>query len=147
MNSYQNVYFQNQVRTANREQILIMLFDGAILFLRQAREAMENGKKITKIEKTGRVVNILTELSNTLDFANGSEIAIQLDSVYWYLVKELIRSNTQDDPEPLNVAEMILADLRDGWIGAIEKNRPEPKVGYGAMLEESSDSKPVYAAV
>ncbi len=147
MNSYQNVYFQNQVRTANREQILIMLYDGAILFLRQAREAMENGKKITKIEKTGRVVNILTELSNTLDFENGGEMAIQLDSVYWYLVKELIRSNTQDDPEPLNVAEKILADLRDGWIKAIEKNRPEPKVEYRPMLEESSDSRPVYAAV
>jgi flagellar secretion chaperone FliS len=48
MNSYQNIYFQNQVRTANREQILIMLYDGAILFLRQAREAMENGKKFIK---------------------------------------------------------------------------------------------------
>jgi flagellar secretion chaperone FliS len=69
------------------------------------------------------VVNILTELSNTLDFENGGEMAVQLDSVYWYMIKELIRSNTQDDPEPLNVAERILADLRDGWIGAMRKTR------------------------
>jgi flagellar secretion chaperone FliS len=147
MNLYQNVYFENQIRTANREQILIMLYDGAILFLRQACEARENGKKTTKIEKTGKVVNILTELSNTLDFESGGEIAIQLDSVYWYLIKELIRSNTQDDPEPLKVAEQILVDLREGWIGAIEKNRPEPKVEYGSVLKESADPRPICAAV
>jgi flagellar protein FliS len=142
MNSYQNVYFQNQVKTANREQILIMLYDGTILFLRQAREAGENAKQIIKREKVGKVINILTELSNTLDFENGGNIAIQLDSIYWYLIRELIRSNTQDDPEPLNVA-----DLRDGWIGAIEKNRPEPKVEYGLALEESADPRPICAAV
>jgi flagellar secretion chaperone FliS len=151
MNTYQNIYFQNQVRSANREQILIMLYDGAILFLRQAREAMENSKKFIKIEKTGKVVNILSELSNTLDFENGGDMALQLDSVYWYMIKELIRSNSQDDPEPLNVVERILTDLRDGWIGAIEKNKPEPKASskasYGEGMEEGSESRPISAAV
>lgn len=147
MNSYQNIYFQNQVRTANREKILIMLYDGAILFLRQAREAGENGKKIVKREKTGKVVNILTELSNTLDIENGGEMAAQLDSIYWYMIKELIRSNTQDDLEPLNVVERILVDLRDGWAGAIEKNKPEPKVEYGTVLVETAEPKPICAAV
>jgi flagellar secretion chaperone FliS len=147
MNTYQNIYFQNQVRSANREQILIMLYDGAILFLRQAREAIENSKKFIKIEKTGKVVNILTELSNTLDFENGGDMAVQLDSVYWYMIKELIRSNTQDDPEPLNVVERILMNLRDGWIGAIEKNKPEPKASYGEGLEEGAESRPISAAV
>jgi flagellar secretion chaperone FliS len=147
MNTYQNIYFQNQVRSANREQILIMLYDGAILFLRQAREAIENSKKFIKIEKTGKVVNILTELSNTLDFENGGDMAVQLDSVYWYMIKELIRSNTQDDPEPLNVVERILTDLRDGWIGAIAKNKPEPKASskasYGEGMEEGADPRPI----
>lgn len=149
MNSYPNVYFQNQVGTASREQLLIMLYDGAILFLRQARQAMENGERIVKIEKTGKVVNILTELSNTLDFENGGEIAEQLDSVYWYMMRELIRSNTQDDPEPLTVAERILEDLRDGWARAIEQNKPAPKTGagYEAGDEEAVETRPISAAV
>ncbi|MFO8083540.1 MAG: flagellar export chaperone FliS [Desulfobacterales bacterium] len=149
MNSYPNVYFQNQVETASRENLLIMLYDGAILFLRQARQARENGKKVTKIEKTGKVVNILTELSNTLDFENGGEMAVQLDSLYWYLTRELIRSNTQDDPQPLDVAERILVDLRDGWIQAIEQNTPAAKAGagYGQGVEESEVSRPISAAV
>ena len=147
MNSYQNVYFQNQVKTANREQILIMLYDGAIRFLRQAREASENGKRAVKSEKTSKVVNILTELSSTLDFEKGGDMAVQLDSVYWYMIKELIRSNMQDDSKPLSVAETILVDLRDGWIGAIEKNKPEPKFEYGKRVEEITDLRPISAAV
>jgi flagellar protein FliS len=149
MNSYPNVYFQNQVGTASREQLLIMLYDGAILFLRQARQAMENGERIVKIEKTGKVVNILTELSNTLDFENGGEIAEQLDSVYWYMIREMIRSNTQDDPEPLTVAERILQELRDGWIQAIEQSKPASKVeaNYEAGGEEVVEKRPISAAV
>ena len=149
MNSYQNVYFQNQIGTASREQLLIMLYDGAILFLRQARQAMENGERIVKIEKIGKVVNILTELSNTLDFENGGEIAEQLDSVYWYMIRELIRSNTQDDPEPLMVAERILQDLRDGWVQAIEQNRPAPKAvaGYEPNGEAVLETRPISGAV
>ena len=149
MNSYPNVYFQNHVGTASREQLLIMLYDGAILFLRQARQARENGKRITRIEKTGKVVNILTELSNTLDFEHGGEMAVQLDSVYWFMIRELIRSNTQDDPEPLNVAERILVDLRDGWVQAIEQNKPAPRVaaGYGQVAEHAAEARPISAAV
>ena len=147
MNSYQDIYFQNQVGNASREQILIMLYDGAICFLRQAREAYENGKKTIKIEKTSKVLNILIELSNTLDFENGLVMAVQLDSIYWYMIKELIRSNTQNDIKPLSVVENILVDLRDGWVGVIEKKRSELKAEYAKCLEDNADLRPISAAV
>lgn len=127
MNPYQNVYFQNQVQTASPEQLLVMLYDGAIRFLRQAREAMENGERILKMEKISRTISILTELSNTLDFEKGGEIAENLDGLYWFMIRDLTRANTQNDPEPLNVAEGILSDLRDGWVQAIEKIRAESR--------------------
>ncbi len=149
MNSYPNVYFQNQVETASREELLIMLYDGAVMFLRQARQAMEEDRKTDKLEKTGKVVNILTELSNTLDFENGGDLAVHLDSLYWYMIRELIRSNTQNDPEPLNVAERILVDLRDGWSRAIEQNKPSPRTAtpYGQETEEPKEVRPISAAV
>lgn len=147
MNLYQNVYFQNQVKTVNREKILIMIYDSALLFLRQAREAGENGNKIVKIEKKEKLLKILTELSKTLNVENGGEVAIQLDNIYRYMIKELIRSNTKDDPEFLNVVERILMDLRGGWIGEIPKNRPEPKTEFRTVSEESADPKQIFAAV
>ena len=124
MNPYQN-YFANQVQTASPEQILIMLYDGAIRFLRQARQNLDEGDRIGTLEKKSRAVAILTELSNTLDFEQGGEIAENLDGLYWYMIRDLTQANTKDPSEPLQVAENILEELRDGWVQAIEANRPE----------------------
>lgn len=124
MNPYLNNYQENQVKTASPEQILIMLYDGAIRFLRQAKVALENGERVVKLEKISRVVAILTELSNTIDFEKGGEIAENLDGLYWYMVRELTRVNVDDEMEPMNVAEDILLELREGWVQAIEQNRP-----------------------
>jgi len=144
MNPYQN-YFQNQIQTASREQILVMLYDGALRFLRQAREAMEERKRVVKLEKIGRVVSILSELSNTLNHEHGGEIAENLDGLYWYMIRELTRSNAQDDPKPLNVAEIILTDLRDGWAQAIEKMKSEQKNEDDAGPSEYEQAKPIHA--
>lgn len=136
MNPYQN-YFENQVKTASPGQILIMLYDGAIRFLREARAAMESGDRIGRLEKTSRVVAILTELSNTLDFEKGGEIAENLDGLYWYMIRELTSANGREGTEALTVSEDILMDLRDGWVQAIEKNRAG---GEEAAAEPSSSS-------
>ncbi len=134
MNPYQN-YFANQVQTASPEQVLIMLYDGAVRFLREARTAIENGDRVGMLQKKSRVVAILTELSNTLDFEKGGEIAENLDGLYWYMIRELTSANTGDGSEALTVSEDILLDLRDGWVQAIEKNRAG---GEEAAAEHSS---------
>ncbi|MGM0454180.1 MAG: flagellar export chaperone FliS [Thermodesulfobacteriota bacterium] len=147
MNPYQN-YFKNQVQTASPERVLVMLYDGAIRFLRQARQALEQGDRVGKLEKVSRAVAILTELSNTLDFEKGGEIAENLDGLYGYMIRELTRANSGDDFDPLKVSEDILVDLRDGWIQAIEKNRAE--AGANEQSEESDGSarkKPMQAAI
>jgi flagellar protein FliS len=125
MNFYLNQYQQNHVQTASKEQILIMLYDGAVRFIRQAREGIESEDLKAKLEGIGRAVNILTELSNTLDFEVGGEIAENLDALYSYMSRELIMANARNDLAPLQIVEDMLLDLKDGWLQAIEKNRAE----------------------
>jgi flagellar protein FliS len=132
MNPYQN-YFATQIQTASPEQVLIMLYDGAIRFLRQARQAAENNDRAGKLKKVSRAVAIITELSNSLDFEKGGEIAENLDGLYSYMVRELTRGNTAGDTSPIDISENILVELREAWTGAIEKN----KSGVG---EESAEN-------
>ena len=139
-NPYQN-YFANQVQTASPEQVLIMLYDGAIRFLREARAAIEDGDRVGMLQKKSRVVAILTELSNTLDFEKGGEIAENLDGLYWYMIRELTKANTDDGSEAINVSENILLELRDGWVQAIEKNRPETEERASADAETPAPPK------
>ena len=133
MNPYQN-YFANQVQTASPEQILIMLYDGAIRFLRQARQAMDDEDRIGMLEKKSRAVAIITELANSLDFETGGEVAENLDGLYWYMSRELMRANGQEGAEALEASENILEELRDGWVQAIEANRPEAEEGSQETL-------------
>ncbi len=125
MNAYINHYQQNQVQTASPEQILIQLYEGAIRFLKQAKQALEDGERITKLEKVSRGMAIITELSNTLDFETGGEIAENLDALYAFMTRELTRSNTENDPQALQTVIDLLSDLHEGWVQAVEIAKSE----------------------
>ena len=127
MNAYMNQYQQNQIDTASREQILIMLYDGAIRFTRQARQAMDSGDNKLKMEKISRAMAIVTEFSNTLDREVGGEMADNLDALYHFMIRELTSANLQNDPEKLEVVIGLLTDLRETWMQAIEIARQEQK--------------------
>lgn len=127
MNAYMNQYQQNQIDTASREQILIMLYDGAIRFCRQALDAMESGNDKLKREKISRALAIVTEFSNTLDREIGGEIAENLDALYHFMIRELTSANLQNDSEKITVVIGLLCELRETWMQAIEIARQEQK--------------------
>jgi flagellar protein FliS len=135
MNAYMNQYQQNQVATASREQILIMLYDGAIRFTQQALDAMEAGDSKTRREKISRALAIVTEFSNTLDREVGGEIADNLDALYHFMIRELTSANLQNDPKKIVVVKGLLTDLRETWMEAIEITRkeqtPQPQAANG----------------
>ncbi len=123
MNAYMNHYKNNSVLTASPEQILIMLFDGAIRFVRQAKLAIQENRPGDKAHAIGKTIAIITEFSNTLDHNVGGEIATDLSRLYDFMVRELAAVNARSDLKRLEPVEKILLDLREGFAGAIEINR------------------------
>ena len=123
MNAYSNQYQNNQVMTASPEQILIMLYDGAIRFVRQARLAIQEDRQANKATAIGKAVAIITEFSNTLNHEIGGEIAADLSQLYDFMVRELSAVNARNDANRLDPVEKILLDLREGFAGAAEINR------------------------
>jgi flagellar protein FliS len=89
MNAYMNQYQQNQVMTASKEQILIMLYDGAIRFCQHAINASEAGNNIEKLSRISKVFAIIAEFSNSLNHDIGGEIAADLDGLYQFMMREL----------------------------------------------------------
>ncbi len=144
MNAYMNQYQKNQVSTASSEQILIMLYDGAIRFVHQADEAMASGKKVQKLESISKAMAIITELANTLDHEVGGEIAENLDALYSYMTRELTRANLKNDRELLKVVETLLSDLRETWMQAIEINRKSKAETSKAAVSDQSASSAGY---
>jgi flagellar secretion chaperone FliS len=127
MNAYISQYQSTQIDTASREQILIMLYDGAIRFTRQAIHAIANGDNSGKIESIQKALAIVAEFRNTLDHKIGGEIAANLDALYAFMIQSLVRGNIKNDTKSLEVVDGLLNDLRETWKQAIEIARSEQK--------------------
>jgi flagellar protein FliS len=126
MNTYNmNQYYQTQVTTASPEQILIMLYDGAIRFTRQAIAGVEEEKPDKRRHGITKAMAIISEFAKSLDHEMGKHFAEDLDALYAFMMRELMQANLNNDLEKLKVVEKLLVDLRGTWVEAIELNRKE----------------------
>jgi flagellar protein FliS len=138
MNAY-NQYQENQVMSASPEQILLMLYDGAVRFCRQAISGIEE-ENLDKIHRGIRnSMAIIAEFSNSLDHAIGGKIADDLEALYDFMIRELLQANLHKDIEKLKVVEKLLLDLRSTWAEAIDINNQE-QASLQKMTEKSVES-------
>jgi flagellar protein FliS len=139
MNTYANQYQQNQISTASPEQIMLMLYDGAIRFVRRAIVANENNQPAEKLQGISKCMAIIVEFSNTLDHSIGGDIAADLDGLYQFMIRELNSARTETSGKHLKVVETLLLDLRDTWGQAVEINKQE-KIGDSIAHDDSSSA-------
>jgi flagellar protein FliS len=126
MNTYNmNQYQQNQVGTASPEQILLMLYDGAIRFTRRAIAGIEEEKPELKLSGVAKAMAIIAEFSNSLNHDIGGQIAEDLDALYNFMMRELTAANLKNDIEKLRNVEKLLMDLRQTWSEAVLLSKKE----------------------
>ncbi len=112
-----NKYLEDKIKQATKEQLTLMLFDGAIKFCNMAITAVEN-KHIEKANYNIRKVeNIILEFRATLNF--DYNIAKELDNIYEYLYNRLVQANIKKDKEILEEVLGHLRGLRDTWAEAM----------------------------
>jgi flagellar protein FliS len=108
-------YQQNAVLTATPGKLVVMLYDGATRFLRQAAAAMRAGEVLRSHTPLDRAQAIVNELLVTLDHERGGEIASSLRSLYLFINREIVDARVQRDPEKLDTVIELLSELRDAW--------------------------------
>jgi flagellar protein FliS len=114
-----NAYKQTAVTTASREQVLIMLYEAAIKHLKKASECCQTKDLAGKGVAVGKAHDIINELSNTLDFTVGGEIAKHLERLYAFMIEQIVQGNLNNDPAKFDAARKLLENLLEGWKGAI----------------------------
>lgn len=137
MNAYLNQYHSQHVLTASPEQLLVMHYDAAIRFVNKAKLAVESNDLQNKITAIGKAIAIISELSNTLDFEIGGEIAENLDGLYGFMMRELTQANLSNDSTRMQGVETMLRDLRETWMQAIEQVRKEKATATSVAASES----------
>lgn len=106
-------YQTNSVNTANPGELTLMLYNGALKFLKQSKASIAEKKWEKANEYNMRVQNIVGELMITLD--ENYPVAKQMLSLYEYVQSRLIEANIKKEISILDEIEGLLTQFRDTW--------------------------------
>lgn len=143
MQSAARSYFQTQVTTTTQGDLLIMLFDAALKFLRQAREKIIEKNYAQKGILISKALDILSELQGSLNAQKGGELADRLQKLYFYCSSRLLTANLKMDVSKIDEVADILTGLREAF------NEANGKVASKAVptsATQSSGRMPTMAA-
>lgn len=142
MNAYSQ-YQHNQITSASPEQILLMLYDGAIRFTRQAMYGLEEENLTLFHHGIKKSMAIITEFSNSLNHEIGGEIAENLDALYNFMIRELTLANLHKDIEKLRIVDRLLTDLRATWGEAVKINKGQIPIDTMLAREKNGPTQAV----
>lgn len=106
-------YQQGLVAAAAPLRIVVLLYEGAIRFCRQAQQQFDS--PAVRGHALGRAHRIVSELLSSLDHERGGEVAGNLDGLYRYSLDALTRANIDLDAAALESVVDVLGTLLSGW--------------------------------
>ena len=116
-------YLAATVATAAPSRLLVMLYDRLGLDVDRAEAALRNGDIGAASAQLVHAQDIVSELLSSLD-VDAWDGGPGLQSIYTYLLTELITANTTADPERALACRAIIAPLHDAWrVAAAEVSR------------------------
>ncbi len=113
--SFKSSYQENQVYTASREELILMLYEGALKFIRFSLIALEEqdvpqiGFNILRAQK------IVHYLDMCLNMEAGKAIAENLSRLYDYINQKLFEGQQKKDAEAIKEAAKIIETLKEAW--------------------------------
>jgi len=135
-NPYLKQYQKNQIETASPEQVLILLYDGAIQFLIKAQTALDEKKFERFYNSIVSCQRIILEFMDTLDMEVGGELAKNLYKLYEYLYNTLDTVNIKKDRAKMEEVLKHLKALRETWQKAISISNAQKSA---EMIEKTTD--------
>ncbi|WP_310830495.1 flagellar export chaperone FliS [Paenibacillus pedocola] len=116
INSPYEKYRQSSVNTSTPAQLLIMLFDGAIRFVRAGIEGIEEINHQKANLNLGKAQTIISELMSTLN--PSYEISKSLFGLYEYINYLLVQANVKKEISHAEEALEYLTEFRITWMEA-----------------------------
>jgi flagellar protein FliS len=138
-------YLETRVMSASPLELVRMLYDAAQQAVRDARRHLAAGDIAARSGRIFRAIEVLAELSGSLDRGRGGEIARQLAELYDYMQRRLIDANIRQTDEPLAEVLGLLEMLSSAWQEAAAGPAAEPSrapekqeafcaAGYGGFM-------------
>jgi flagellar protein FliS len=108
-------YKSTAVATQSKERLIILLYEGAIKFMKLAIRELEARNYEAKGQYLNRAQNIINELNAVLDMENGGEIATNLRNLYLFMSNRLSEANIKRSPEMIREVITLAEELNESW--------------------------------
>lgn len=116
LKSYAKVGVETGVIAADPHKLISMLYQGALLAIANAKNAMLRKDIPGKGESISKAILIIDEgLKASLNKDVGGELAHNLDSLYDYMNSRLLIANLKNDMDALNEVAQLLNELNGAW--------------------------------
>lgn len=123
-NRVHNTYKNTQINTAHPGELTLMLYNGCLKFMKQAKAHIEIKNIEARNNNIKRALDIIDELQITLDMKY--EISLNLYSLYNFMKDKLTEANISNSIECIEVSLDLMVELRDTWAQAIKQVKSNP---------------------
>jgi flagellar protein FliS len=108
-------YQETAITTQTRGGLIVLLYDGAINFLKMAKQCIDQEDITGRNRNIRRARDIIFELNSTLNLDKGGQVAQNLRSLYNFIWRYLGDANVKNDAGMLQKMITMLDDLRQTW--------------------------------
>lgn len=115
MNAYRAVGVTSAVDYADAVQLIQMLFNGLMDALADAEGHISRNDIVGKNQSISRATKIIIGLKGSLDFDKGGELARNLDDLYDYATRRLLKANIRNDIEAVQEIKGLLGEINGAW--------------------------------
>ncbi|ERM08085.1 flagellar export chaperone FliS [Pantoea agglomerans] len=121
--AYAKIGVESAVMSASQQQLVVMLFDGALSALIRARLFMQDGNIEGKGNSISKAINIIEAgLKEGLTENRGDELADNLLDLYNYMTRRLLHANLHNDVAAVEEVEGLLRNIADAWKEVVQPN-------------------------
>jgi flagellar secretion chaperone FliS len=117
LQNYRTVGAHGNLADATPYQVVKVMLDAVLARLAEATGHLERGEVAAKGEKIGKALGIIEALMLGLDKAGGGEIAANLERLYDYASRTLLRAQLENRGDLLKEVGSLLREIKLGWDG------------------------------
>jgi flagellar protein FliS len=140
-------YSEVHLASSSPEETVLMLYDGAIRFLKEAIRELAEENIAAKVHLLDKVEKIVEYLQSCLDRENGGEIAENLQRLYDYMLVRLTEANFYNDAAKLEEIGALLGTVREGWAGICDAAKKAQETDNTQPEKDSAATKNIMVSV
>ena len=108
-------YQDSAVTTQSKGRLIVLLYDGAIKFMKLAIKELEANNYEAKGRYINKARDIINELNAVLDMNAGGEISSNLRKLYGFMNSRLSEANIKNDPKMIREVIELMEELNQSW--------------------------------